>query len=64
MRAMTCDICGSPMEWTEQQVRMDAALHLMGSGLGAMCDPCGDRELEIIMRDEARIAAQEAGEDE
>lgn len=42
-RQQTCDFCKSSFDWTDEQVNLDLQLRLMGSGLGAMCDACGDK---------------------
>ncbi|RYG88638.1 MAG: hypothetical protein EON59_03825 [Alphaproteobacteria bacterium] len=65
-----CDFCGAPVMWTEEQKALDQALVLHGkgfcTGLGVMCDACGDREIANVLaemeREDALIAEEERGD--
>lgn len=62
---LVCDFCGMPMEWSPEQQRLDVSLRLMGSGLGAMCDHCGDLDVEHareeMEREDNRLRWEEFG---
>jgi hypothetical protein len=48
----TCDFCQSTFEWSAEQIALDIRLRLMGSGLGAMCDACGERDIAASVKHE------------
>lgn len=60
--AVICDFCGSTFHWTPEQVAMDAWLQRRGSGLGAQCDVCGDKEVAILTAEYERMEAEERAE--
>lgn len=59
MAEQPCDFCGAPVTWTPEQETLDLHLRLMGSGLGAMCDACDERQIAIYQREEAEMRAED-----
>lgn len=57
-QAVTCDFCNAPFEWTPSEVGLDLALRVMGSGLGACCTDCDDKQIAIFQRQMAEEDAQ------
>ena len=58
-RTQKCEFCGTDFDWTDDQITLDAHLKLFGSGLGAMCDACGDKVIEIEIEAMKRADEQE-----
>ena len=62
---LPCDICKTGVvTWDEQDQETNAALELSGWGLGAWCDACAKRQVEIAERewDEALAEQEDEGE--
>lgn len=66
-RDQTCDFCGKPFEWTPEQEQLDIELRLFGpgfcKGLGAMCNTCDDKIIEIELRSMAEADEKERCEE-
>lgn len=54
-----CDFCQSEFDWTADQLFLDAQLRLLGSGLGASCPTCDEKQALIAIREERRETRRE-----
>ncbi len=57
--SQTCDFCQAAFDWTPDQVAMDLSLRLMGSGLGACCPDCDEKQVQIAMKEYRRDMRRE-----
>ena len=57
MSGQTCDFCGTAFEWTPERVALDQHLRLFSTfctGLGAMCDACDDKQIQLAIAQERK----------